>query len=145
MRGDCWGTWLIMLGFMDLGWPRVCRRSTAVLSQIFSTGFASFLFYMLIRGTFRCISMMCPLGPISGLLVKVAVDLVRPSGLLSYMKYKHVILLWFHKQLMWKVYPCLVVSGFFKFHWLKFKKCYHILLYQHVMSDTRIFVLVVFP
>ena len=32
MRGDCWGTWLIMLGFMDLGWPRVCRRSTSVLS-----------------------------------------------------------------------------------------------------------------
>ena len=31
MRGDCWGTWLIMLGFMDLGWPRVCRRSTSVL------------------------------------------------------------------------------------------------------------------
>ena len=31
MRGDCWGTWLIMLGFMDLRWPRVCRRSTSVL------------------------------------------------------------------------------------------------------------------
>ena len=31
MRGDCWGTWLVMLGFMDLGWPRVCRRSTSVL------------------------------------------------------------------------------------------------------------------
>ena len=29
--GDCWGTWLIMLGFMDLGWPRVCRRPTSVL------------------------------------------------------------------------------------------------------------------
>ena len=27
------GTWLIMLGFMDLGWPRVCRRSTSVLSS----------------------------------------------------------------------------------------------------------------
>ena len=25
------GTWLIMLGFMDLGWPRVYRRSTSVL------------------------------------------------------------------------------------------------------------------
>ena len=25
------GTWLIMLGFMDLWWPRVCRRSTSVL------------------------------------------------------------------------------------------------------------------
>ena len=25
------GTWLIMLRFMDLGWPRVCRRSTSVL------------------------------------------------------------------------------------------------------------------
>ena len=33
MRGDCWGTWLIILGFMDLGWPRVYRRSTSVLSQ----------------------------------------------------------------------------------------------------------------
>ena len=31
MRGDCWGTWLIMLGFMDLGWQRVCRRPTSVL------------------------------------------------------------------------------------------------------------------
>ena len=31
MRGDCLATWLIMLGFMDLGWPRVCRRSTSVL------------------------------------------------------------------------------------------------------------------
>ena len=34
MRGDCWGTWLIMLGFMDLRWPRVCRRSTPVLFVI---------------------------------------------------------------------------------------------------------------
>ena len=25
------GTWLIMLGFMELGWPRVCRRPTSVL------------------------------------------------------------------------------------------------------------------
>ena len=32
MSGDCWGTWLITLGFMDLGWPRVCRRSTSVFS-----------------------------------------------------------------------------------------------------------------
>ena len=31
LRGDWWGTWLIILGFMDLGWPRVCRRSTSVL------------------------------------------------------------------------------------------------------------------
>ena len=31
MIGNCWGTWLIMLGFMDLGWPRVCRRLTSVL------------------------------------------------------------------------------------------------------------------
>ena len=31
MIGNCWGTWLIMLGFMDLRWPRVCRRSTSVL------------------------------------------------------------------------------------------------------------------
>ena len=31
MRGDCWGTWLIMMGFVDLGWPRVCRCSTSVL------------------------------------------------------------------------------------------------------------------
>ena len=33
-RDDCWGTWLIMLGFMDLGWPRVCRRSTSVLWEL---------------------------------------------------------------------------------------------------------------
>ena len=31
MRGDCLATSLIMLGFMDLGWPRVCRRPTSVL------------------------------------------------------------------------------------------------------------------
>ena len=34
MRGDCWGTRLIMLGFMDLGWPRVCRRSMSVLYSL---------------------------------------------------------------------------------------------------------------
>ena len=34
MRGDCWGSWLITLGFMDLGWPSVCRRSTSVLSYM---------------------------------------------------------------------------------------------------------------
>ena len=37
MIGNCWGTWLIMLGFMDLGWPRVCRRSTSVLLS-YTTG-----------------------------------------------------------------------------------------------------------
>ena len=31
------GTWLIMLGFMDLGWPRVYRRSTSVLFRLFSS------------------------------------------------------------------------------------------------------------
>ena len=31
MRGDCLATSLIMLGFMDLGWPRVCRHPTSVL------------------------------------------------------------------------------------------------------------------
>ena len=31
MIGNCWGTWLILFGFMDLGWPRVCRCSTSVL------------------------------------------------------------------------------------------------------------------
>ena len=35
MIGNCWGTWLIMLGFMDLGWPRVCRRSTSVLFVVY--------------------------------------------------------------------------------------------------------------
>ena len=40
-------------------------------SKIFSTGFTSFWFYMFIGGTFRCISMMCPKGPISGPRVKV--------------------------------------------------------------------------
>ena len=51
-------------------------------SQTFSTGFAPFFSYMLIGGTFRCISMVCPRGPISGLRVKVAVELFRPSGFL---------------------------------------------------------------
>ena len=31
------GTWLIMLGFMDLGWPRVYRRSTSVLLLLSSS------------------------------------------------------------------------------------------------------------
>ena len=39
MRGDCWGTWLIMLGFMDLRWPRVCRRSTSVLLTMFPSSY----------------------------------------------------------------------------------------------------------
>ena len=30
-RGDCLMKWLIMLGFMDLRGPRVCRRSTPAL------------------------------------------------------------------------------------------------------------------
>ena len=30
-RGDCLMKWLIMLRFMDLRGPRVCRRSTSVL------------------------------------------------------------------------------------------------------------------
>ena len=35
-RGDCLMKWLIMLGFMDLRGPRVCRRSTPVLFPIIS-------------------------------------------------------------------------------------------------------------
>ena len=38
MRGDFLGTRLIMLGFMDLGWPRVCRCSTSVLFIGFRPG-----------------------------------------------------------------------------------------------------------
>ena len=33
MRGDCRGTWLIMLGFMDLGWPRGCRRCNVEVEE----------------------------------------------------------------------------------------------------------------
>ena len=50
--------------------------------QTFSSGFTSFSFYMLIGGTSMCISIMCPKGSISGPGVKVAVELVMPSGLL---------------------------------------------------------------
>ena len=56
------------------------NSSLQSFSQKFSTGFTPFLFYMLIWNTFRCISMMCPKGPISGPRVKVAAELVRPSG-----------------------------------------------------------------
>ena len=35
-RGDCLIKWLIMLGFMDLRGPRVCRRSTPVLLMLLS-------------------------------------------------------------------------------------------------------------
>ena len=31
MTGDCLTKWLIMLGFMDLRWLRVCQCSTSVL------------------------------------------------------------------------------------------------------------------
>ena len=37
LRGDYWGTWLIMLEFMDLGWPRVCRHSASVLLCFYYT------------------------------------------------------------------------------------------------------------
>ena len=33
-RGNCLMKWLIMLGFTDLRWPRVCRRLTPVLCTI---------------------------------------------------------------------------------------------------------------
>ena len=55
------------------------------LTQIFLTDFTAFFFGLLIRGTLKCISMMCPKGPISGPRVKVAVELVRLSGLFSSM------------------------------------------------------------
>ena len=32
--GDCLMKWLIMLGFMDQRWPRICWRSTLVLSTL---------------------------------------------------------------------------------------------------------------
>ena len=51
-------------------------------SQIIFTGFTSFLFYMPIWGTLTCISIMSLKGPIFGRRVKVAAELVRPSGLL---------------------------------------------------------------
>ena len=51
-------------------------------SQTISAAFTLFLFYVLIGGTFMCISMICPKCSISGPRVKVAVELVRPSGLL---------------------------------------------------------------
>ena len=44
------GTWLIMLGFMDLGWPRVYRRSTSVL-------------YILNWGPGHCLSVKMPYQP----------------------------------------------------------------------------------
>ena len=40
------------------------------------------MFYMLIVGTFMCISMMCAKGSITGPRVKFVAELVRPSGLL---------------------------------------------------------------
>ena len=46
--------------------PKIDQNSRLQsFSQIFSTGFASFLFCMFIGGTFRCISMMCPKGTVA--------------------------------------------------------------------------------
>ena len=42
-RGDCLIKWLIMLGFIDLRGPRVCRRSTPVL--FFFLCIASVIFF----------------------------------------------------------------------------------------------------
>ena len=53
--------------------------------QKFSSGFASYLFYMLFGSTFKCITIMCPTGPISGPRVKVAAELDRPSGRLFFL------------------------------------------------------------
>ena len=50
---------------------------------------------MLIKGTFSCISMICPKGPISRPRVKVAVEFVRLYGLL------------FCPYLMWSTYNSL--------------------------------------
>ena len=70
------------------------------LCQTFSNGFTSFSFYMLIRGTSMCISIMCPKGSISEPRVKVAAELVMPSGLLyrkgdllhyNVIKWKHIL------------------------------------------------------
>ena len=68
-------------------------------SQIFSTDFAPFLLYMLIRDTFRCISIMCPKGLFSGPRVKVAAELVRPSGL------------WFLLSILISVGPVLIYAA----------------------------------
>ena len=35
MRGDCLATWLIMLGFIDLGWTRICRRPTSNVGLVY--------------------------------------------------------------------------------------------------------------
>ena len=58
------------------------NSSLQLFSQSYSIDFPSFLFYMLIRVLFMCISMMCPKGSISGPRVKFAAELVRPPGLL---------------------------------------------------------------
>ena len=34
MRGDCLATWLTVLAFMDLGWPRAYRHSMSVLCTL---------------------------------------------------------------------------------------------------------------
>ena len=85
MGGDCWGTWLIMLGFMDLGWPRVCRRPTSVLfiydtgtifAHMFTGGILVPVSYvrvinillsnhnMLKKDTHKCVSLHWPLWPL---------------------------------------------------------------------------------
>ena len=56
-----------------------------IMIQVFNH-VTSFLFYMLIGGTFGCVSMGYPKGSISGPRVKVAAELIRLSGYFFGMK-----------------------------------------------------------
>ena len=48
------GGWLIMLGLMDLGWPRVCRRPTSVLFTMFPSSYHHEIFRSCYHGQKGC-------------------------------------------------------------------------------------------
>ena len=79
-----WKTIAVMLHFEPLFDQKLIWKTTGLLwSKKCSTASTSFLFYMLTGRYFRCIYIFCPKGPIIGPILKVAVELVRLSRLLS--------------------------------------------------------------
>ena len=79
--------WATFRGVLNIGPRDPISWSNRSLFRSFyqtvSNAFTSFSFYMLIGGTSMCISIMCHKGSISGPRVKVAAELIVPSGLLN--------------------------------------------------------------
>ena len=93
MRGDCWGTWLIMLGFMDLRWPRVCRRSTSVLFSKWLRG-GHIRFFGFWMDGFGSVTQVCFGISVSNFMCMSFVAVGRSLTIVSYVAFK-MAALWF--------------------------------------------------